>query len=176
MTILAVMVLAKMMRVLMKKNNLSLIILMAMMMLTNAYALNNNFLPRYASIKSNEVNSRTGPNLKYPISWVYVKKGEPVEIVAEFEQWNKIRDYKNDEGWVHKTMLSGKRYVVIKAEKNENVYDEPDSKNKIFIVEPNLRAFLIKCKEKHCEIKVENYSGWIERSKLWGIYEKEEYN
>jgi SH3-like domain-containing protein len=139
-------------------------------------AKESSVLPRFASIKASEVNARTGPNLKYPISWVYIKKGEPVEIIAEFEQWKKIRDYKHDEAWVHETMVSNKRFVIIAGDKNINVYNGPNDKKSLFIVEPNLRALLIKCRAQFCEIKIDDHSGWVSKSQLWGIYDQEEYN
>lgn len=72
-------------------------------------------IPRFASIKSNEVNSRVGPTVKSPIEWVFVKKGEPVEITAEYGQWRQIRDVTGEGGWVHSSVLSGKRSVIIKS-------------------------------------------------------------
>ena len=57
-------------------------------------------IPRFASLKSDEVNVRTGPGSRYPIDWVFKRKGMPVEIVAEFENWRKIRDWQGAGGWV----------------------------------------------------------------------------
>jgi SH3-like domain-containing protein len=132
-------------------------------------------LPRYVSIKSNEVNARTGPNVRYPIKWVYVKKGEPIELVAEFEQWRKIRDKEGGEGWVHESMVSGRRRVIIIGDKQQKVFIDPDENTKaIFLIEANVRATLNKCQNQWCEIEVENHKGWIERKYLWGVYKNEE--
>ena len=49
-------------------------------------------LPRMVSLRSNLINARSGPGARYPIEWVYMQKGAPVEIVAEFELWRKIKD------------------------------------------------------------------------------------
>ncbi len=161
----------------MKRNSLINIVILLIVSFANfVFAKELTSLPRFVSIKSNEVNARTGPNLKYPISWVYIKKGEPVEIIAEFEQWKKIRDYKRDEAWVHETMVSNKRFAIVTGNKNLDVYDAPNDKKPVFVVEPNLRVSLLKCKLQFCEIKIDDYSGWIEKSKLWGVYDKEEYN
>src|SRR5436853_89841 len=90
-------------------------------------ALANNALPipRFVSTRASEVNMRTGPNVRYPVRWVFVKKGEPVEILAEFEQWRKIRDHQGDSGWVHETMLSGKRYVILEGADIHLLYKKP---------------------------------------------------
>ena len=49
-------------------------------------------IPRFASLRSDEVNVRTGPGTRYPVDWVFKRKAMPVEIVAEYENWRKIRD------------------------------------------------------------------------------------
>src|SRR3977135_1331350 len=49
-------------------------------------------IPRFASLRSDEVNVRTGPGARYPVDWVFKRKAMPVEIVAEYENWRKIRD------------------------------------------------------------------------------------
>ena len=35
-------------------------------------------LPRFVSLKSGEVNLRTGPGKRYPIDWIYRRRGLPV--------------------------------------------------------------------------------------------------
>src|SRR3546814_9474044 len=60
-----------------------------------------------------EVNLRTGPGPTYPIEWVYLRRNMPVEIVAEFDNWRKIRDWQGTVGWVHQNLLSGERYARI---------------------------------------------------------------
>ena len=61
------------------------------------------------------VNVRTGPGTRYPISWVYKREGMPVEVIEEYDIWRKIRDAEGTTGWVHKSMLDGKRSVLIKS-------------------------------------------------------------
>ena len=56
-------------------------------------------LPRMVSLRSNLINARSGPGARYPIEWVYMQKGAPVEIVAEFELWRKIKDWQGSESW-----------------------------------------------------------------------------
>ena len=70
-------------------------------------------IPRFASLRSDEVNVRTGPGARYPIEWVFKRKTMPVEIVAEYENWRKIRDWQGASGWVHQSLLTGKRTFII---------------------------------------------------------------
>jgi SH3-like domain-containing protein len=64
-------------------------------------------LPRFVSLRSDQVNLRVGPGENYPIEWVLTRKEMPVEIVKEFENWRMIRDWQGTEGWVHERMLTG---------------------------------------------------------------------
>jgi len=66
-------------------------------------------LPRFASLRTEEVNLRTGPGERYPIEWVLTRKDMPVEIVDEHENWRRVRDWQGTEGWVHQRMVSGRR-------------------------------------------------------------------
>src|SRR6266446_1681609 len=70
-------------------------------------------VPRFVSLHADKVNLRAGPGDRYPIEWVLTRKEMPVEIVAEFEHWRRVRDYQGTEGWVHERMLEGKRAVVV---------------------------------------------------------------
>ena len=66
-------------------------------------------LPRFVSLKSNNVNVRRGPGQDYDVVFTFVRAGLPVEITDEFENWRKIRDSDGSEGWVFHSLLSGKR-------------------------------------------------------------------
>ena len=132
-------------------------------------------IPRFVSIKSSEANARTGPNIRYPIQWVFISKGEPVEILAEFEQWRKIRDKQGDIGWVHKTMLSGRRHITVVGDKLNVLYSAPNNTSSPLLrVEPEVRGELISCAKEWCQIEISDTKGWIEKQYLWGIYQNEE--
>ncbi len=66
-------------------------------------------LPRFASLRSEPINVRKGPGIRYEVAWVFVKEGLPVEIIQEFDTWRKIRDLDGQEGWIHQNLLSGRR-------------------------------------------------------------------
>lgn len=132
-------------------------------------------IPRFASIKSNEVNARTGPTIKCPIEWVFVKKAEPIEIIAEYEQWRQIRDINQEGGWVHSSVLSGKRSVIILGNEIVFLLKYPELGNKVVAkVAPNTRCQLSKCKNDWCSINCQNYNGWVPKNTLWGVYKNEE--
>lgn len=133
-------------------------------------------LPRMVSLRSNLINARSGPGARYPIEWVYMQKSAPVEIIAEFELWRKIKDWQGSESWVHKSMLAGHRSVKVTAPGENNLYDKPDFQSKVIAkVEDEVVGDVKKCPEASdfCLIKFASIEGWIPKSSLFGVYPKE---
>ena len=133
-------------------------------------------VPRMVSLRSNLINARSGPGARYPIEWVYMQKGAPVEIIAEFELWRKIKDWQGSESWVHKSMLSGRRTVKVTAPGENNIYDKPDYQSKVIArVEDEVIGDVQKCSadSSFCRIKFASIEGWVPKSSLFGIYKDE---
>ncbi|MBJ7417639.1 MAG: hypothetical protein JHC88_19660 [Niveispirillum sp.] len=131
-------------------------------------------VPRFVSLRSGEVNVRTGPGRSYPIDWVFVRPGMPVEITAEFDTWRRIRDVEGTQGWVHQSMLSGRRTLVITGELR-TVRERPSaSAAAVAQAEPGVMGRLVSCKGPWCEVEIQGYHGWLERTDFWGIYANEE--
>ena len=99
-------------------------------------------LPRFVSLRSELVNARSGPGSRYPIEWVYMQKYAPVEIIAEFELWRKIKDWQGSESWVHQAMLTGKRTVKVSTPGENNIYAKPDYNSKVIAKVENLKRIL----------------------------------
>ncbi len=133
-------------------------------------------LPRFVSLKSNEVNLRAGPSKNYPIKWVIKNKGEPVEVITEFEQWREIRDKDGDSGWVHEAMLSGNRSVVVISDIAQSLYRDSEGSKKIAQINRGVRAKLLTCQNEWCYISVDKYKGWIARNVLWGVFKDERFD
>jgi len=132
-------------------------------------------IPRFVSLRSGEVNARTGPNVRYPIEWVFTRKEMPVEITQEFDTWRRIRDWEGSEGWVHQSMLSGKRSVVITGD-IRTVRKEPHSDAAVVArAQPGVIGWLRKCKGEWCEVDLKGYRGWMSRGEFWGAYKDETF-
>ena len=130
-------------------------------------------LPRFASLKAGEVNVRAGPATRYPVDWVFQRKGMPVEIVAEFENWRKIRDWQGTSGWVRENLLTGKRGFVVAA-KPASLHKSPaTSADVVAKLEPQVTGEIRSCAGDWCRVKVSGVSGWIERTDMWGVYKSE---
>jgi len=126
-------------------------------------------LPRFASLRADKVNVRVGPGVRYPVAWVYVRKSLPVEVLAEFELWRKIRDREGVEGWVHKSLLSGIRTAIIKGGV-QTLYRRPGGTVPILRAQSGVQGRLLTCKKIYCRLKVSGTDGWINRKSLWGVY------
>ncbi len=134
-------------------------------------------LPRFVSLSSDEVFVRSGPSPRYPVKWVYRKKGLPVEVILEFEVWRKIKDPDGETGWVHQSLISGKRTGMITGAEKVALLQKPkDSAYKQAMLEPRVVVSLDECPDEWCKVSASGYSGWVEKSHIWGVYEKEKLN
>jgi SH3-like domain-containing protein len=126
-------------------------------------------VPRFASIRAGEANLRTGPGVRYPIEWVFVHPDLPVEILAEHQVWRKVRDAEGTEGWMHQSMLSKRRSVIVtggaQAMRREPAADAP----LVAEVEPRVVARLLACADAWCRVEVAGRRGWMPRLALWGV-------
>lgn len=131
-------------------------------------------VPRFVSIKRDEANIRTGPHMRYPIKWVFKRQWMPVEIIAEFEQWRKIRDVEGEEGWIHESLLSGRRNVIIQSDEKLLLFRLPKHRAvPLAHLEPGVQAELLTCKRHWCQIEAADHKGWLLRRHLWGVYQDE---
>jgi len=139
-------------------------------------------VPRFVSLKSDRVNLRKGPGTEYPTSWVYRRAGLPLEIVKEFEAWRQVRDAEGVTGWVLQSFLSGRRTALVLPWERKTGKPPPvvpirssdsDYSNIVANVEAGVIADLHTCDGRWCRVTVDDYCGYIEQKKLWGVYEGE---
>jgi SH3-like domain-containing protein len=135
-------------------------------------------IPRFVSLKAERVNVRRGPSNDHDVAWVFQRKGLPVEIIAEFDNWRRIRDSDGEEGWVYQSMLSGKRTALVAPWRKEDALplhsaSDPSS-GLIAKLRPGVVAPIEKCNGRWCEIAAGGYEGWIDQQMLWGVYPGEE--
>lgn len=142
----------------------------------NVGEVTNLPIPRFVSVRSDRVFARTGPGTRYPIKWVYERKDLPVEIVQEFDTWRKIRDIDGEDGWVHQSLLSGRRFAFMSADQGLPMYRRPQEDSRsVAIVQPKAILEVDSCKNKWCNVKAMGLSGWIQSENLWGVYEGEQF-
>lgn len=131
-------------------------------------------VPRFVSLRFEEVNVRTGPGTRYPIRWVYKRKNMPIEIVEEFGDWRKLRDIEGDQGWSHKSQLSGARNVTIKEDTTLSRYPADDAPP-MLKARKGVVARLLECDLEWCEVQVQSYKAWLRKNRIWGVYPRELY-
>lgn len=139
-------------------------------------AAQDRSLPRFATFAADEVNVRAGPGSRYPVAWILVHQaGMPVEILAEFEGgWRKIRDWEGTEGWVHTSLLSGRRGLVV-IEPVADLYREPDPGAPVTArLAEGLALGIRSCHGDWCRVEAKGHDGWVARSAVWGAYGDED--
>lgn len=131
-------------------------------------------VPRFVSLHADRVNLRTGPGRQYPIEWVLTRKDMPVEVIAQFEHWRRVRDWDGTVGWVQEHMVAGRRYVLVGKGGDRPLRQQPDPAAAVIArAEPGVVARLLECRVAMCRVEAEDISGWIRRSDLWGVYPDE---
>lgn len=131
-------------------------------------------VPRYVSLKSGEVYLREGPSAGHKVEWVYVRRGLPVEVIAEYDVWRRIRDADGITGWVHKGMLDGRRSVLVTGEGNVALREGPSADAAIIAyAEPGVVARLKTCGSAFCEVETKAIDAYVARDHVWGVYADE---
>lgn len=126
-------------------------------------------MPRFVSLKASEGNVRRGPSLSHRIDWVFKHRNMPLQVVAEHGHWRRVVDRDGAGGWVHYTLLSGVRTVLIE-EDMQPLFKLADEKAPVAaLTEAGVIARLGKCKDEWCRLTVGNTKGWMKRDLLWGI-------
>jgi SH3-like domain-containing protein len=148
-------------------------VLAAVALAARAQTAPGDKLPLFASLRSDEVNLRVGPGENYPIEWVYKRRDMPVEILEKFQNWRRIQDWQGTKGWVLDRMVTSKREVIVDGAVRP-LYRRPDPASQIVArAEPGVIARLIECQGPWCRIEAGDYSGWVQRSEVWGVFSDE---
>ena len=130
-------------------------------------------VPRFVSLKSDKAYLRTGPGDRYPIAWVYVRKGLPVEVVREYGIWRQVRDVDGVVGWMNKSLIGGERTAIITRE-IRTMYGSADLQAPVvWRIAPGTVVRVVLCEQAWCRVDHAGKSGYILRSQLWGVYPNE---
>ncbi len=134
-------------------------------------------LPRFASLKTDRVNLREGPSKEHATKWVYQRAGLPVEITAEFEVWRRVRDSEGVEGWVLHSLLSGRRTALVTPSKkgeSAKIFVRPsESADLAATLQSGVIVNIRKCDGAWCLVDGDQFKGYIQQLKLWGVYPNE---
>lgn len=132
-------------------------------------------IPRFVSLGTDEANLRAGPGVRYPIVWVLQRRGLPVMVTAEFDYWRKIRDADGAEGWVHKSLLSGRRFAQVTGDiRVLRAGPGPDTAG-VARLEPGVIGRLAACSTGWCRLDVADFQGWLPTSAFYGAFDAESF-
>lgn len=136
-------------------------------------------VPRFVSLKFDKIYVRVGPDSnKYKIAWIYQKKGLPVEVTDDYDQWRRIRDVNGETGWVLKNQLDNKRTIItvpwVKDDYLFAMRKTPDD-NGVLVAEVQSKVIgtVRSCNGAWCEVDIQGYRGWLKQTELWGVYPEE---
>lgn len=130
-------------------------------------------IPRFVSLKAGEGNARRGPSLNHRIDWVFMRRDMPLEVVGEFGHWRRVRDSEGFGGWIHRSLLSGARTVIVEEEVLPLLLrPDPDSPVNAR-AEAGVVAKLGKCTLDWCRIGVDRHRGWVPKTAVWGVGQEE---
>lgn len=132
-------------------------------------------LPRFASLRSDEVNMRKGPGLRYPILWIYKRRDLPVEIEREFEVWRYVRDADGEEGWMQQATLMGRRSFIVQHADATLRSDAADSAAAVAVLQPGVIGRIRSCEATSdwCDVQTGSYRGYLRREQFWGTLPNE---
>jgi SH3-like domain-containing protein len=128
------------------------------------------FAPHFASLNRDKVFLRQGPGYRYRILWEYRRRGYPLRVVASYDAWRRVADSDGAVGWIHQTMLSDKRTVLVTGQGRAAArYDEDLKGPAAALLDPGVVAKLKACQPRACKVEVSGAGGWIDRKRLWGV-------
>lgn len=130
-------------------------------------------IPRFVSLKAEEGNARRGPSLSHRIDWVFQRRNMPLRVTGEHGHWRRVQDRDGQGGWVHYSLISGARHVIVENDLTP-LYVKPDASAQVnAYVEAGVVARLGKCSLDWCRVSAKGSKGWVLKKVLWGVLPEE---
>ena len=132
-------------------------------------------LPRFASLRSDDVNMRAGPGTRYRIDWVYKRRDLPVEIEREFDVWRWVRDADGMQGWVHQATLIGRRSFIVQKADATLRSEANDTASAVAVLKLGVIGRIRSCEGSSdwCNVQTGSYRGYLHREQFWGVFPNE---
>ncbi|WP_300064627.1 SH3 domain-containing protein [uncultured Roseobacter sp.] len=147
----------------------SLILLGGPVLARDTGPVTNLPLPRFVSMKASEGNVRRGPSLTHRIDWVFKHRDMPLQITAEHGHWRRVQDREGQGGWIHYSLLSGVRTVIVEQNMLElRMRPDPEAPATAAL-ENGVIARLGKCGPEWCQLRSGGFRGWAPKARLWGV-------
>jgi len=135
-------------------------------------------LPRFASLRSDDVNMRAGPGTRYRIEWVYKRRELPVEIEREYDVWRYVRDADGIQGWMQQATLMGRRTFIVQNADATMRASPKDNAAPVALLKAGVIGRIRSCEATSdwCEVQAGGYRGYLRRDQFWGTLPHEAIN
>jgi SH3-like domain-containing protein len=112
-------------------------------------------------------NIRSGPGTQYDVLW-QVEKYYPILLIDKSDPWYQFKDFENDTGWVHKSLVGDVETVITKKDLC-NIRSGPGTGDKIlFTVNKGIPFKVLEHKEHWLRIEhADGDQGWIHDALVW---------
>jgi SH3-like domain-containing protein len=132
-------------------------------------------VPRFVSLRSDQVNFRAGPGFQYPVTWVYQRAGLPVEIIGEFNEWRQLLAPDGGTGWVHEATLRARRGFFITGPQVVLRSAPAADAGVAAYLNEGVSGELLRCDKgaDFCKVSVNQRSGYLARIDFWGVFNNE---
>ena len=121
----------------------------------------------FLMLKNEKVNVRYGPGFDYPVKYIYKKVQLPLKVIDKKENFRRIIDHKNNNGWIHVSQLKKAKSLI--ALEKKIIFKKPSKFSKPIIKIEKGRLLLVKkCEIKWCKIQTESFIGWVNVKNVWG--------
>jgi len=132
-------------------------------------------VPRFVSLRTDQVNFRAGPGFQYPITWIYQRDGLPVEIVGEFDVWRQVVAPDGGTGWVHMATIRARRGFYVTAPKAPLLAAPTQTAAVVATLDSGVSGVLLACAagSDYCKVSAGEITGYLAREDFWGVFEGE---
>ncbi|MCA2014434.1 hypothetical protein LCM17_23285 [Cereibacter sphaeroides] len=126
-------------------------------------------MPRYVSLKTSRGRARRGPSDTHRVDWIFTHRDLPLRVTGEFEHWRRVEDAEGEGGWVHYSLLSGVRTVLVTQDMVAMRSNPMPDASEVARLETGVVARIMHCDPIWCQLSVEGVRGWVDRTALWGL-------
>lgn len=125
------------------------------------------FAQERLSVSVTTANIRNGPGTNFEKIW-QAEKYYPVIVIERNGGWVRFKDYEGDEGWIHESLLSPEKTVIVNKPK-VNIRSGPGTENPIlFQAEKGVPFRVIETKGNWLHVAhADGDTGWILDRLVW---------
>jgi SH3-like domain-containing protein len=97
----------------------------------------------------------------------------PLRVIAEHGHWRRVEDRDGVGGWLHYSLISGVRTVIIDEDTIELRRKPVANAPVAAMLERDVVARLNECNPEWCSMRAGGYRGWALKSSFWGVEQTE---